>query len=61
MHSVADEIIQRHTKGTCILDGEMVVWNKKRWDNAVLRTKQLTVPNHCCLHRPPAFAQQAML
>lgn len=32
LRSVADEIIRRHTMGPCILDGEMVVWNKKRWE-----------------------------
>lgn len=29
--SVVDELIVRYTRGTCVLDGELLVWNKTRW------------------------------
>ena len=28
--SVADDMVRQFTEGPCILDGELLVWNKKR-------------------------------
>lgn len=27
--SVVDDMIRRYTRGPCVLDGELIVWNKK--------------------------------